>query len=87
MEMDAATIGFTMIGILQVANLAWTGVMNSKIDSMVTDSQCKERKKACSSAHTTALGTQKKEIRIVERKMDAHVHNGGGNVKYQPYET
>lgn len=84
--MDAATVGFSIIGILQIANLAWTGHMSRKLDGMITDDRCLERRAACAADKVTAIDQQKRELKAVERKMNHHVHNGGGTVKYQPVD-
>ena len=85
--MDAVEIGFAVIGILQLANLAWTGAVGRKLDGMTTEKACRERRDACGEKQATACRNQDKKLHIVERKMDGHVHNGGGVVKYNPYDT
>jgi len=96
--MDAVEIGFAVIGILQLANLAWTGAVGKKLDNMTTEKSCgerrdafwkacKEHREACGEKQAVAGRHQDKKINIVERKMDRHVHNGGGVVKYNPYDT
>lgn len=70
-----ATIGISAIIVLQVANL-WQGKRTSqKVDNMVTNDRCLERMDNC-----------KRELHVIERKMDSHVHNGGGGVKYKPVD-
>ena len=84
-NMDPVTIGFSIIGILQVANLAWTGAMNAKLDSMVTDKQCIERKDACAKRQETAINIVDKHVETVDKQVSHHVHNGDGKVKYEAY--
>jgi len=69
------TVGISFIGILQVANLVQGRMTANKVDAMVSDEQCKERRSGC-----------KREMHIIERKMDGHIHNGSG-VKYVPVEV
>ncbi len=82
MEPTTATIGFSVITILQLANLIWTGRLGSKIEDAVTDKQCIERKKACIELHRIEDIAIDKNIAGLRHDVDTHVHNGGGNVKY-----
>lgn len=79
-------IGIGAITVLQLANL-WQGRRTAaKVDSMITDSTCKERAGACRQVIDKEMDAQKRELHIVKRKLDNHLHNGNG-VKYIPFNT
>ena len=82
MEPTTATIGFSVITILQLANLIWTGRLGAKIENAVTDKQCLERKKACIKVHKIEGGGINNKITDLRHDVDTHVHNGNGAVKY-----
>ena len=65
-------VGISPVSIIQVAIFFQTRILNSKIDKMVTESQCEERRKEC-----------KGNICKMEHNLGHHVHNGSG-VKFYP---
>jgi hypothetical protein len=73
--------GMTVVGIVQVAIFVQTRQLNAKVDKMVTDSQCQERR----AARDKQMDSCRKEVFRIERNLGHHVHNGAG-VKFFPGE-
>ena len=82
--MEPATIGFSVIGILQLAQIVMTGRVSAKLDSKVDKELCAERREICSDQVKEDRRYDRNETHAIERKIGRHVHNNGDGVKFLP---
>ncbi len=87
--MEPATIGFSVIGILQLANFAMTGRVYNKLDQKVSNNLCNERRKTCEKEIASCKESRDErrdrdmeEMHVIERKISRHFHNGDKSVKF-----
>jgi hypothetical protein len=76
-------VGIGLIGILQTANLWQSRNLANKIDQMVTEDLCEERREDGKKLCTERCHEIKRRIGLVDDKVNAHTHNGNG-VKFIP---
>ena len=82
--MEPATIGFSIIGILQLAQIAMTGIVSAKLDKKVDKEICAERRDSCSGRVDDNREYDRAEMHAIERKIGKHTHNNGDGVKFLP---
>jgi len=82
--MEPATIGFSIIGILQLVNTAYIGRINYKLDRKVDKELCDERRGSCSGQVKVDRESDTREMHTIERKIGRHTHSNGNGVKFFP---
>jgi len=82
--MEPATIGFSVVGLLQLANIAYTRQINTKLDKKIDKELCDERRGTCSAQVKENRTADRGEMHAIEKKIGRHTHSNGDGVKFLP---